>query len=134
MTNIRYGSAVQPSVAQWSPVQCSRGPSSSLTTSHPLPNLLFKKPHSFLCFVFIMFRRFKDPYILWGSYWSCLLWDTRTLCNSIIRDLRITSQKCDQCEFAMVLACNLRIYLKTHTGETPHKCKQCDFASIIANH
>ena len=73
-------------------------------------------------------------YILWGSCWSCLLWDMRTLCYSIVRDLRITSHKCDQCEFAMVWACNLRIHLKTHTGETLHKCKQCEFVSTIADH
>ena len=42
-----------------------------------------------------------------------LLWGTRTLCYSFIRDLWIKSHKWDRCGFVLVCTCNLRIHLKT---------------------
>ena len=40
--------------------------------------------------------------------------------------------KCNQCDFASIQACDLRRHLKTHSGEKSNKCNQCDFASIQA--
>ena len=85
--------------------------------------------------------QFGKGYRRLQSFWakllfmhSILFWDTRALYYSFIRDLRIKSHKySNQCDFALVLACNLRIHLKTHTGETPHKCNRCRSASIIAS-
>ena len=39
------------------------------------------------------------------------------------------SNKCNQCDYASSDASNLRVHLKTHIGEKSNKCNQCDFAS-----
>ena len=41
------------------------------------------------------------------------------------------STKCNQCNYASVLASNLGTHLKTHSGENSDKCNQCDYASSI---
>ena len=40
------------------------------------------------------------------------------------------SSKCNQCDYASVLAGNLRRHLKTDSGEKSLRCNQCDFASV----
>ena len=40
--------------------------------------------------------------------------------------------KCSQCDYASSQERNLRIHLKTHSGEKPNKCKNCDYASAQA--
>ena len=39
-------------------------------------------------------------------------------------DKVVKSNKCNQCEYASSLAGNLRLDLKTHTGEKFNKCNQ----------
>merc|ERR1711884_874846 len=40
------------------------------------------------------------------------------------------SSKCNQCDYASVLAGNLRRHLKTHSVEKSFICNQCDFTSL----
>ena len=40
--------------------------------------------------------------------------------------------KFSQCDFASSQAGNLRMHLKTHSGEKSNKCNQCDFSSSQA--
>ena len=41
----------------------------------------------------------------------------------------LESNKCNQCDYASSQAGNLRIHLKTHSGEKSNICNQCDYAS-----
>ena len=47
--------------------------------------------------------------------------------NNVVR-----SNKCNQCDYASSYASNLRMHLKTHSGEKSNKCNQWDFASAHA--
>ena len=42
-------------------------------------------------------------------------------------------RKCNQCEYASSQASNLKLHLKTHSGEKSNKCNQCDYASSQAS-
>ena len=44
----------------------------------------------------------------------------------------ITSNRCNQCDYASSRAGNLRTHLKMHSGEKSNKCNQCDFTSSYA--
>ena len=43
------------------------------------------------------------------------------------------SKKCNQCDYAFTHASSLRAHLKTHSGERSNKCNQCHFACCDAN-
>ena len=43
------------------------------------------------------------------------------------------SNRCNQCDFASSQVGQLRIHLRTHSGEKPNKCTQCGYASSDAS-
>ena len=49
-----------------------------------------------------------------------------------MKNLKVKSNKCSQCDYASSYAHDLRTHLKTHSGEKPYKCNQCDYASSQA--
>ena len=44
-----------------------------------------------------------------------------------------TLNKCNQCNYMSSYKGNLRVHMKTHSGEKTNKCNLCDFATYEAS-
>ena len=52
--------------------------------------------------------------------------------KTFLKDSKLKANKCDQCDYVSVKACNLKRHLKIHSGAKIHKCQECDFVSALA--